>query len=86
MDRNEWAPMEAVQVIREMAARVRRNGPERYHAGERLSYALFKAAGALAIVGTERQVVLEEADRVSSAGCRWQDGAGGGGSRGRSPA
>jgi hypothetical protein len=63
MDTNERALMEAVDVIGEMAARVRRNGPERYYAGEKLSYALFKAAEALAIVGTERQIVLEAADR-----------------------
>jgi hypothetical protein len=63
MDTNERALMEAVDVIAEMAARVKRNGPERYYAGEKLSYALFRAAEVLAIVGTERQIVLEEADR-----------------------
>jgi hypothetical protein len=63
MDTKERALMEAVDVIAEMAARVKRNGPERYYAGEKLSYALFKAAEALAIVGTERQIVLEAADR-----------------------
>jgi hypothetical protein len=70
MDKNEGALMEAVDVIAEMAARVKRNGSERYYAGEKLSYALFKAAEALAIVGTERQVVLEEADRGFEHGLR----------------
>jgi hypothetical protein len=63
MDTNERALMEAVDVVAEMAARVKRNGPERYYAGEKLTYALFKAAEALAIVGAERQIVLEETDR-----------------------
>jgi hypothetical protein len=51
MDTNERALMEAVDVIGEMAARVRRNGPERYYAGEKLSYALFKAAESRRAVG-----------------------------------
>ena len=59
----ERALMDAVDEIADMAARVRRNGPERFYAGEKLSNALFKAAEALAIVGAERQIVLEEADR-----------------------
>ena len=46
-----------------MAALVRRNGTERRQAAENLSRALFKAAEALAIVGAERQIALEEAVR-----------------------
>jgi hypothetical protein len=75
MDTNERALMEAVDVIAEMAARVKRNGPERYYAGEKLSYALFKAAEALAIVGAERQIVLEAADRGFEHGL-WLAGKG----------
>jgi hypothetical protein len=70
MDTNERALMEAVDVIAEMATRVKRNGPERYYAGEKLSCALFKAAEALAIVGTEREIVLEAADRAFEHGER----------------
>jgi hypothetical protein len=62
-DTYERPLMEAVAHIADMAARVRRNGPERYYAGEKLSNALFKAAEALAIVGADRQIVLEDADR-----------------------
>lgn len=54
--------MDAVAAIADMAARVRRNGPERQYAAEQLARALFKAAEALAIVGAERQLMLEEAD------------------------
>ena len=60
---SERALMDAVDVIADMAARVRRNGPERFYAGEKLCNALFKAAEGLAIVGAERQVVLEETSR-----------------------
>jgi hypothetical protein len=55
--------MDAVAGIADMAARVRRNGPEGHYAAEKLSRSLFKAAEALAIGGAERQIVLEEADR-----------------------
>jgi hypothetical protein len=58
-----------------MVARVRRNGPERHYATEKLSWALFKAAQAPAIVGAERQIVLEEADRGFQRGL-WLAGRG----------
>jgi hypothetical protein len=58
-----------------MAARVRRNGPERHYAAEKLRRALFKAAEALAIVGAKRQIVLEEADRGFQRGL-WLAGRG----------
>jgi hypothetical protein len=75
MDTNERALMGAVDDIADMAARVKRSGPERYYAGEKLSYALFKAAEALAVVGAERQIVLEEADRGFEHGS-WLAGKG----------
>jgi hypothetical protein len=63
MDTCERTLMEAVAGIADMAARVPSNGSERHYAAEKLSRALSKAAEALAIVGAERQLVLEEADR-----------------------
>jgi hypothetical protein len=74
-DTYERALMEAVGGIGEMAARVRRNGPERHYAAEKLSRALFKAAEALAIVGAERQIELEEANRGCQHGL-WLAGRG----------
>ena len=61
---SERALMDAVDVIADMAARVRRNGPERFYAGEKLCNALFKAAEGLAIVGAERRAVQVKCPRA----------------------
>jgi hypothetical protein len=55
--------MGAVDAIADMAQRVQLNGPEPTYASEKLSYALYKAAEALALCDIEFAEVREEARR-----------------------
>ena len=47
------ALMDAVDAIADMAQRVQLNGPEPTYASEKLSYALYKSAEALALCGAD---------------------------------
>jgi hypothetical protein len=52
--------MDAVDAIADMAQRVQRNGPETTYAGEKLTWALYRTAEALALCRVEVQEVLTE--------------------------
>jgi hypothetical protein len=62
--------MGAADAIADMAQRVQLNGPEPAYAGEKLSYAVFKAAEGLALCGVELAEVAEEARRGHERGVR----------------
>jgi len=55
--------MDAVDAVADMAQRVRLNGPEPTYANEKLSYALYKSAEALALCGADIGEVITEACR-----------------------
>jgi len=57
------ALMDAADAIADMAQRVQLNGPEITYASEKLSYALYKAAEALALCGVQLEEVITEAHR-----------------------
>ena len=52
--------MDAVDSIADMAQRVRLNGPEVNYAAEKLSWALYRTAEALAVCGVGLKDVLSE--------------------------
>ena len=64
------ALMGAADSIADMAQRVQLNGPEATYASEKLSFALYKAAEALALCGVELEDVIGEAHRGYRRG-RW---------------
>ena len=55
------ALMDAVDAVADMAQRVKLNGPEPTYASEKLSYALYKCAEALALCGAEIGEVITDA-------------------------
>jgi hypothetical protein len=57
------ALMGAVDAIADMAQRVQLNGPEVTHASEKLGFALYKAAEALALCGVELEEAISEVHR-----------------------
>jgi hypothetical protein len=57
------ALMDAVDSIADMAQRVQLNGPELTYASEKLSFALYKSAEALALCGVELEDVVTEIHR-----------------------
>ncbi len=52
--------MDAVDSIADMAQRVKLNGPEVTYAAEKLTWALYRTAEALAVCGVELEDVLTE--------------------------
>ena len=52
--------MDAIDSIADMAERVQLNGPEVNYASEKLTWALYRTAEALALCGVELQDVLTE--------------------------
>ena len=75
-DRSEAADralLDAVDAIAEMARRVQRNGPESTYASEKLAWALYRAAEALALCGAEWHEVAAEARHGYQHG-RWLTG------------
>ena len=54
---------DAADAIADMAQRVQLNGPEPTYASEKLGYALYKAAEALALCGVELEEVITEVHR-----------------------
>ena len=52
--------MDAVDAVADMAQRVKRNGPELTYAAEKLTWALYRTAEALAVCGVELEDVLTE--------------------------
>jgi hypothetical protein len=59
----ERALLDAADSIADMAQRVQLNGPEITYASEKLGWALYKAAEALALCGAELHEVAAEARR-----------------------
>jgi hypothetical protein len=57
------ALMDTVDAVADMAHLVKLNGPERTYANEKLSYALYKSAEALALCGADIGEVITEACR-----------------------
>jgi hypothetical protein len=57
------ALMDAVDSIADMAQRVKRNGPEVTYASEKLAFALYKSAEALALCGVELEEAVTEVHR-----------------------
>lgn len=57
------ALMDAADAIADMAQRVQRNGPEPTYAGEKLAYALYKAAEGLALCDVELEEAVGELHR-----------------------
>jgi hypothetical protein len=57
------ALLDAADAIADMAQRVQLNGPEITYASEKLGWALYKAAEALALCGAELHEVAAEARR-----------------------
>ena len=57
------ALLDAADTIAEMAQRVKRNGPEITYASEKLAWALYRSAEALALCGAELHEVAAEARR-----------------------
>lgn len=57
------ALMDAADQVADMAQRVQLNGPEVTYAGEKLGFALYKAAEALALCGVELEEAIGEAHR-----------------------
>ena len=62
--------MDAVDSIADMAQRVQLNGPEPTYASEKLSFALCKAAEALALLDVELEEAVGELHRGYRRG-RW---------------
>lgn len=52
--------MDAIDSIADMADRVKLNGPEVHYASEKLTWALYRTAEALALCGVELNDVLTE--------------------------
>ena len=67
------ALLEAIDAIADMAARVRHNGPEVTYASEKLGFALYKSAEALALCGVELEEAVDETHRGYRHG-RWVRG------------
>ncbi len=67
------ALLDAADAIADMAYRVRLNGPEPVYAGEKLGYALYKAAEGLALCDVELEEVAEEARRGHQHGLRLKE-------------
>ena len=57
------ALMDAVDAIADMAQRLQLNGPEITYASEKLGYALYKSAEALALCGAELEEAVGEVHR-----------------------
>ncbi len=69
----ERALLDAAETIADMARRVQRNGPEITYAGEKLAWALYRCAEALALCGAEWHEVAAEARRGYEHGL-WLNG------------
>lgn len=69
---NGRALHDAVDDIADMAQRVQATGPEPVYASEKLAFAVFKAAEALALCGVELELVLERV-REGHARGRWMN-------------
>lgn len=54
------ALIDAVDAIADMAQRVQMNGPETVYASEKLAFALYRAAEALALCGVELEEAIGE--------------------------
>jgi hypothetical protein len=67
------ALLDAVDAIADMAARVKHNGPEVTYASEKLGFALYKSAEALALCGVEVEDVLTEVHGGYSHGAWLKD-------------
>ena len=65
--------MDAVDSIADMAERVKRNGPELTYAAEKLTWALYRTAEALAVCGVELEAVLAEVHGGYSHGAWLED-------------
>jgi hypothetical protein len=72
------ALMDAVDAVADMARRVKLNGPEPTYASEKLSYALYRSAEALALCGADVGKVITEACRAFRHGLSLADGEGDG--------
>ena len=72
------ALMDAADAVADMAQRVQLNGPEPTYANEKLSYALYKSAEALALCGADIGEVITEACRGFRHGLSLADGEGDG--------
>jgi hypothetical protein len=57
------ALMDAVDAIADMAQRVKLNGPEMKYASEKLGFALYKCAEALALCDAELEHIITEVHR-----------------------
>jgi hypothetical protein len=68
--------MDAVDVIADMAERVQLNGPEVSYASEKLAFALYKCAEALALCGAELEHLVTEVHRGYRHGRRPTHGDG----------
>ncbi len=64
------ALMDAIDSIADMAQRVKLNGPEVNYAAEKLTWALYRTAEALAVCGVELADVLTEVHGGYSHGAR----------------
>ncbi len=64
------ALLDAVDSVADMAQRVQLNGPEATYASEKLSFALYKSAEALAVCGVELEEAITEVHRGYRHG-RW---------------
>ena len=67
--------MDAIDSIADMAQRVRLNGPEVNYAAEKLMWALYRTAEALAVCGVELEDVLTEVQGGHSHGAWLTDEA-----------
>jgi hypothetical protein len=68
--------MDAADALADMAQRVQLNGPEVTYASEKLAYALFKSAEALALCGVELEEAVGELHRGYRHGAWLRDGDG----------
>jgi hypothetical protein len=64
------ALLDAVDSVADMVLRVQLNGPEATYAGEKLAFALYKCAEALALCGVELEETVSEVHRGHGHG-RW---------------
>ncbi len=68
------ALMDAVDAIADMAQRVQLNGPEVTYASEKLGFALYKSAEALALCGVELEEAIGEVHRGHRHGLHLREG------------
>jgi hypothetical protein len=68
------ALLDAADAIAEMAQRVQLNGPEPTYASEKLGYAVYKAAEALALCEVELHEVTDEVRRGYQHGLWLREG------------